>query len=89
MTATPRPYSAYSNQELANSLCTGSGELPIELTDALINRLHTFDEAKAVLKGIDELAGCQSNNYLDISLAIGECRTIARAMLAKMNGGAA
>ena len=49
--------------------------------------LKTLEEARAVLTHIDQLAGCQSSNYTDVSLALGECRTIARTFLTKLKHG--
>jgi hypothetical protein len=39
------------------------------------------------LNNCDLLAGYQSDNYQDLSLALGEIRTIARAAIAKATGG--
>ena len=52
----------------------------------IVHAVNTLDEAKAALQNIDRLAGCQSTNYEDLSLAIGECRTIARAILTDLEG---
>lgn len=55
--------------------------------DAVICAVNAFDEARAALETIDRLAGCQSSSYQDLSLALGECRSIAQAVLAKMERG--
>ena len=48
------------------------------------NRLGHTD--MCIMKNIDRLAGCQSNNYQDLSVAMGEIRTIVRAAIAKAEG---
>ena len=97
MSATPRPPCAEAsvahllNFALTNATDVGKlcGLTLAEIEAAVEYARHavnTFDEAKAALEHIDRLAGCQSNNYTDLSLAMGECRTIARAVLAHMEG---
>ena len=43
-------------------------------------------ELRAALEAVDRLASCQSDNFTDLSLAIGECRSVARAALQLARG---
>ena len=67
--------------------CWGYTNEQVEANLKLIaTAVNTHDRAKEALQNIDRLAGCQSTNYEDLSLAIGECRTIARAILTDLEG---
>ena len=79
--ATPRPFDI-DDDGFVNFDATGYSVEAYKIKPLL----DTLDEAKAALQNIDRLAGCQSTNYEDLSLAIGECRTIARAILTDLEG---
>ena len=67
---------------------TEYGEKTVYGIADLIDRKTSAPELLEVLRSCDRLAGCQGN-ATDVSLAIGEIRTIARAAIARAEGGAA